>query len=106
MYLIISIASFSFEAIEKLLTLECCVANFIYLPGIHCEFHCITVGVSSGQALVSQQPTSATSAAQAAAIGSGIKRQRSPSPPRTCAAGQTISVGLPTRYEKQHLKHG
>jgi len=55
-------------------------------------------GVSSGQALVSQQPTSATSAAQAAAIGSGIKRQRSPSPPRTCAAGQTISVGLPTSY--------
>ena len=66
----------------------------IYMHGIHCEINWIAVGVSSGQALVSQQPTSATSAA---AIGSGIKRQRSPSPPRTCNAGQTISVGLPQR---------
>ena len=73
------------------------VATYIYLPGRQCEIISIVVGVSSGQALVSQQATSATSAAQAAAIGSGIKRQRSPSPPRTCAAGQTISVGLPTR---------
>ena len=79
------------------MVLQCCVTAYIYCPGIHCEINCITVGVSSGQALVSQQPSSATSAAQAAAIGSGIKRQRSPSPPRTCAAGQTISVGLPTR---------
>ena len=80
-----------------MIKLGCCVASYVYFPGIYCEIDCIAVGVSSGQALVSQQPSSATSAAQAAAIGSGIKRQRSPSPPRTCAAGQTISVGLPTR---------
>ena len=56
-----------------------------------------TTGTSSGKGLVSQ-PASASSAAQAAALNSGVKRQRSPSPPRTCGSGQTISVGLPTRY--------
>merc|ERR1719449_104656 len=52
-------------------------------------------GASSGQ------PVSAASAVQASVVsglGSGVKRQRSPSPPRTCASGQTISVGLPTSY--------
>ena len=55
------------------------------------------VGASSGQ------PVSAASAVQASVVsglGSGVKRQRSPSPPRTCASGQTISVGLPTRYQE------
>lgn len=52
-------------------------------------------GTSSGQGLVSQQPASAASAAQASALAAGVKRQRSPSPPRT--TGQTL-VGLPTSY--------
>jgi hypothetical protein len=56
-----------------------------------------TTGTSSNKGLISQ-PASASSAAQAAALNSGVKRQRSPSPPRTCNSGQTISVGLPTRY--------
>jgi len=52
-------------------------------------------GASSGQ------PVSAASAVQASVVGGltgGVKRGRSPSPPRTCASGQTISVGLPTSY--------
>ena len=56
-----------------------------------------TTGTSSNKGLISQ-PASASSAAQAAALNAGVKRQRSPSPPRTCNSGQTISVGLPTRY--------
>lgn len=54
------------------------------------------IGASTGQ------PVSAASAVQASVVGGlagGVKRQRSPSPPRTCASGQTISVGLPTRYD-------
>ena len=52
------------------------------------------IGASSGQ------PVSASSAVQASVVSGlsgGVKRQRSPSPPRTCSSGQTISVGLPTR---------
>lgn len=52
-------------------------------------------GASSGQ------PVSASSAVQASVVSGlsgGVKRQRSPSPPRTCSSGQTISVGLPTSY--------
>merc|ERR1719361_2550436 len=52
-------------------------------------------GASSGQ------PVSASSAVQASVVSGlsgGVNRQRSPSPPRTCSSGQTISVGLPTSY--------